>query len=117
MKKPVTTGASRNKKGQFVKGQSGNPSGRTPGTFSLVSILKHELQRVPKGQHIDYATAYIRKLLHKAIVEGDNHAQRLVINYIEGLPKQPVEHSGDMGLPYTIVIQKDDRGSTKTKSS
>lgn len=75
----------------FKKGQSGNSKGKPKGAFSLVAILRRELQKVPEGQKITYAEAFIKKLLQKGIIEGDTHSQRLVMNYIEGLPRQPID--------------------------
>lgn len=34
---------------------------------------------------------FIEKLLHKALIEGDFQAMKLIMNYVDGLPKQIIE--------------------------
>ena len=47
----------------FPKGVSGNPDGRPPGTFSLLTLLKQELQKVPEGQDKKtYADLIIKRI-------------------------------------------------------
>ena len=81
------------KGGKFKKGNPGG--GRTKGTFSLLSILKRDLQKIPpelKGkERKTYADILIKKQLHKAIVEGDEQSIKLIWNYIEGQPKGSLE--------------------------
>lgn len=71
----------------FKKGESGNPNGRPPGTFSLLTLLKNKLQEIPKDQQKSYAEGLINSMLNKAINEGDSQTQKLIWNYIEGLPQ------------------------------
>ena len=79
----------------FPKGISGNPKGKPKGTFSLISILKRELQKIPpelKGKERKmYAEILIKKQLHKAIIEGDEQSIKLIWNYVEGMPRQPID--------------------------
>src|SRR3990167_2667660 len=80
----------RNEKGQIIQGTA-NPYGRSKGSFSLITILKRQLQEIPpeykdKERKI-YADLLIKKQLHKAIIEGDVAMIRLIWNYIEGMPK------------------------------
>lgn len=77
----------------FQKGQSGNPNGRPKGSISLLEILRKELEEIPSGQleqRRNYAELLIKRMLHKAINEGDIQAQKLIMNYVEGLPYQPI---------------------------
>lgn len=102
---PENTGSNRDEKGRFIKGVSGNPDGKPIGAFSLIAILKQKLQECPKGmskkEKRTYAILLIEKMLTKAIKEGDNSTHRLILNYMEGMPKQAIEHSGE-------IIQKVD---------
>lgn len=79
----------RDEKGRFKPGISGNPDG--PPKFSLISILKEQLQTVPDGEKETYAVYLIKEVLKKAIQEGDHASQRMIMNYIEGMPKQSID--------------------------
>jgi len=85
----------RDEKGRLLPGNTANPNGRPPGSLSLVSILKNELQIVPEGEKVSRAIAIIRKIATQA-EEGDRHSQKLIMNYIDGMPRQNIglEHSG-----------------------
>ena len=85
---PEDTGLIRNEKGQFVPGVSGNPAGKPPGAYSLVAILKRQLQEIPEGRQKSYGEELIKAMLHKGIVEKDSTTHRLIMNYMEGMPLQ-----------------------------
>lgn len=94
-KEPEKQEITRDEKGRFVEGQSGNPDGRP--VFSLVAILKAELQKCPEGQDKKtYAELVVAKMLKEATTRGDHAQIKLIWNYIEGMPKQAVEHSGEV---------------------
>src|SRR3990167_9140777 len=80
---------------KWKKGQSGNLKGRPKDSFSLLTILKRELQRIPpelKGKERKiYADILVKKQLHKAIIEGDEQSIKLIWNYVEGMPKASLE--------------------------
>ena len=44
-----------------------------------------------QGQKRTFAEAYIEKVLYKALKDGDMKAIKLIINYVDGLPKQTIE--------------------------
>ncbi len=78
----------------FKKGYSGNPDGKPEGAFSLLSILRAELQKVPEEYKKDkktYADLIIKRMLADAIKKGDDQKIKLIWNYIEGMPKQNIE--------------------------
>ena len=102
-KQPNQTGKNRDEKGKFIKGMSGNPEGRPEGTFSLVSLLKDELQKnIPqkagKEEKITYALMLIKKALRKAVVDEDIQMIKDIFNRIDGMPKQNLE----LGVDETI---------------
>lgn len=72
----------------FKPGESGNPAGRPKGSLSLVDLLRNVLLSTPpdedprtRGQRL------VEKIADQANM-GDSSAQKLIMNYIEGLPKQ-----------------------------
>ena len=92
----------RTKDGKFVKGVSGNPLGRrvemTVKGFSLVKLLRNEMQKVPTGEQVSYANALVRQIMKQAM-GGDSKSQTLIMNYLEGLPRQSIEMTGRDGEP------------------
>lgn len=91
MKKvPENTGEIRNKKGQFPPGVSGNPAGKPPGALSITSLIKQELQKEAlntKGEKKQYIIFFIESMMKKAIEQGDHATQKMIWNYIDGMPK------------------------------
>ena len=101
--KPEKQGIARDEKGLFIKGVSGNPAGRP--VFSLVSILKAELQKCPEGQDKKtYADMLIQRIMKKAISDGDDAQIKNILQYVEGMPKQRLEHTGEEGGKIEIEI-------------
>ena len=96
--KPENTGTSRDKQGKFIKGVSGNIKGKPKGSFSLIAMLKAELQKCPQGQRKTHAYLLIQRILKKAIADGDDAQIKNILQYIEGMPKQfiDLEHSGEI---------------------
>jgi len=88
---PKSSGENRNPDGTFKEGVSGNPNGRPPGSLSLVKILKDELEKVPQGQQVSYAVAFIKKILHQALIDGDTNSQKMIMNYVDGMPLQKTD--------------------------
>ncbi len=84
-----------------------NKSGRPVGSgLNLTSSLKKKLEEVPEGQKSNYSELFIETLLHKALVEHDFQSLRLIINYVDGMPVQPIkgEFSGIRTLEVTITV-------------
>src|SRR3990167_7500733 len=104
----------RDDSGKFLKGHPDLGAGRPLGSFSLTEMLRREIQKVPEGQKLSYAEAFLRKMLSKAINEGDHASQRLIMNYLEGLPKQPIDiTSGGKPIPLLKGITDDTNNSSK----
>lgn len=78
----------RDGKGRFVKGVSGNPEGKPKGSVSIVAKIKEELAKTPEGQKASYLEALVKQILRKAIVEGNEGMIKLIVSYIDGMPKQ-----------------------------
>lgn len=94
---PETTGENRNPDGTFKGGVSGNPAGRPPGTLSITSLIAAELEKIPElknkeGKDVNpekkkWVQLFVERMLAQAIANGDRSTQKLIMNYIDGLPK------------------------------
>jgi len=89
----------------FKKGDKNiNKNGRPRGSgLKLTSLLKSELEKVPEGQKKTYSQLFINKLLQKGLIEGDFNTLKLIINYVDGLPK------GEIDLNNKIRLSVEDR--------
>lgn len=79
-----------------------NRQGRPKGSFSLTEILRRELQNVPpeyKSKKKTYAEILIKSILKKGIIDGDAKTQRLIMNYVDGLPTQNLNLGGQKDNP------------------
>lgn len=69
----------------YKPGQSGNPKGRPPKGYSITEWFREMFASSPEVKD-----ALGKSILKKAL-EGDTAAQRLVWNYIDGMPQQKVD--------------------------
>ena len=102
----LTEGEQRRNKNlkPFKKGESGNPAGRPKGSLSLTELLRNMLLTVPEGEDKrSHAERFVSKIIDQANA-GDSTAQKLVMNYIEGLPKQT----------FQVGVDKDSLGELTT---
>ena len=89
----------------FVKGQSGNPAGKPKGTRSFTTKVREALEKIADGKDYSYEEAFIKSILKKAIVDGDSSTQKLIWNYLDGLPVQRI--AGEEGEPLLIKVIQD----------
>jgi hypothetical protein len=95
----------RDEKGHFVGGVSGNPKGRP--VFSLITLLKAELQKCPEGQDKKtYADMLIQRIMKKAISDGDDQQIKNILQYVEGMPKQKLELDGEINIALVEFINE-----------
>lgn len=87
------TGEIRNEKGQFISGVSGNPNGRPKGSYSIVELIKKKLEEIPEGKDKTYGEYFVEQIMKKTVVEGDVQMMRDVINRVDGMPTQSIDHS------------------------
>lgn len=99
MENPEVTGVIQGRlpDGTFPPGVSGNPAGRPMGSKSFTTKVKEALEHIGDGNAVSYEEALIKKILHKAIVEGNEQMIKLMWNYIDGMPVQSNEFSGKGG--------------------
>ena len=77
----------------FKKGTSGNPNGRPPKGYSITEMMKKLLAtkvKDAKGRMVDPREAIGRSILKKAL-EGDVAAQKMVWQYMDGMPQQNID--------------------------
>ncbi len=100
-KAPEETGTKRDKKGKFVKGQSGNPEGRPEGSgVSITTEIKRRLELIPKGEKATNLQLLLDVILEEAIKKKDKTMITKIWNYIDGMPAQKL--IGDPDNPVTI---------------
>lgn len=80
----------------FKPGNNANPKGRPPKGYSITEWFQNMFTANPK----------VKEKLGQVIVQkamrGDPTALKLVWNYMDGLPKQAIEHSGEIKMPQPI---------------
>ncbi len=89
--------AIRDDQGKFVPGVSGNPNGRPPKGHSITDTIRAMMDEKPEIKR-----ALGQKVLQMAL-EGDGAALRLIWSYIDGMPKQTTELTGDPDNPLVII--------------
>lgn len=87
-----------NKATQFKPHNNANPNGRPPKGYSITEMMKSMLESTPELK------ASICKVIAKKALEGDITAVKMLWNYMDGMPKQPLEHSGQGGGPIQFVV-------------
>lgn len=74
----------RDDQGRFLPGVSGNPAGKPK--FSIVSIIKEKLERVPKGARKSVVEQMVEAYIVKALDDGV--AFRDLMDRFDGKPHQ-----------------------------
>ena len=89
----------------FVKGQSGNPNGRPKGSgISITTAIKNELNKVPAGQDkATYLDLLVKRIMKKAIQEGDQQTIKQIWNYVDGMPRQ--EGKMELDIPSGLLVK------------
>jgi len=93
-----TTNKQRGNNGNgFKEGISGNMKGRPLKGYSITEAFKTMLASSPETK------ANIVAAIHEKALSGDTTAQKLIWNYLDGMPKQSIEQTGEV----RIVISHD----------
>ena len=108
--KPENAGKSRNEKGQWVKGVSGNPKGKKKGTISILHDIKNKLKDVKENRPEEYEELIDYYWKNKRMRE-------LLIKMIDGMPKQSMDMNMDIKQALVEFIGgeggKDGKGEDK----
>lgn len=67
-----------------------NRNGRPPKGYSITEMFQEMLDSKPEVK-----SALTKAILSKAL-EGDTAAQRMIWQYMDGMPNQRIEHKGDV---------------------
>ena len=89
---------------KWEKGQSGNPDGRPKG-LSITALVKEELEKVPEGEKRTRVAEFVDKMLKKAVKDGDTVTQKMIWNYIDGLPRETKDVNLNLPKPLTDITK------------
>lgn len=91
----------------WKKGQSGNPKGAPKREWTWAGVLKEAAEEASKdGKTIKEHIA--RSLIREAL-QGNVLAVKAIMERMDGLPKQPMEHSGGVTITFDPSLKQDDR--------
>ena len=79
-----------NLKGPWKPGQSGNPKGRPVGSYSIIDVIRKRLMELTPDKKRTFMDALGDKIISGAM-NGSEASQRLILNYLEGMPKQGLD--------------------------
>jgi len=88
--------------GKFAPGNKIS-KGRPPG-WTLTSMMREKLESVPAGEKQSYADKLVQSVMDKALVERDHHSQKMIMNYIDGMPKEKGEV--DLNVKFVVDLGK-----------
>lgn len=87
--------------------KSPNPKGAPQKDESITFLMKKFLESCPEGQEKTYKQIFVEKAYAKAVKDGDVTAQKLIWNYIDGLPqgKLDLTTKGESIVPQDLEEQ------------
>lgn len=107
------------KKTQFKKGKSGNPAGKKKGTKSIKKTLKkllateinlaNPLKLNDAGEPENVFASTMEHMCNAQIVQainGNGNAFNNVVDRIEGMPDQKIQHKGKFKLDNKISMEQ-----------
>lgn len=87
---------------KFPPGVSGNPGGRPKKEWTWAGLLEAVGEEIETKSGQKFKDLVSRRLWVDA-VNGSLGAQKEIMNRMEGMPKQPTEHSADQTLQEVLV--------------
>ena len=83
---------------------SPNPKGAPQKDESITFLMRKFLQEIPPGQEKTNKQAFVDKVYAKAVKYNDIAAQKMIWNYIDGMPKQSTDMNLSGGISQSISI-------------
>lgn len=80
----------------WKKGQSGNPNGRPKKGYSITEWFQEMFTADPEAKD------KLGKAIYDKALKGDIAAQKIVWNYMDGMPQQKLDHTSG-GKPIAIL--------------
>jgi hypothetical protein len=85
----------------FKPGESGNPNGRPMGVKNFTTKIRDALLKIAvddEGKKTDYTyeQALVKTVLEKAIKGKDPNMIKLMWNYLDGMPSQQIDFTGEL---------------------
>ena len=104
----------------FKKGydENRNLDGRPEGSLSITILVRKALAEKPEGEDgKTYVEQFVQKLLDQAIKKGDTTTQKMIWNYIDGLPRETLDHTVHLVKPLATIddLRKDDSHEEDSK--
>jgi len=109
---PEATGEkqeSRNDKGQFVPGQSGNPDGRPKGSLGFATKWRIFLDKLAETNGVtpDDIEAELLAVAYKKAQKGDYNFWRDIFDRVYGKPSQPISGDSENPLEVEHILSED----------
>lgn len=97
----------RDEKGRLLPGNTANPAGRPKG-LSLTEVIKQRLKELsPDGKRS--ALEWMADNIIQDALDHDNSMRKLLWNYLDGMPPQPLVGANDENWkPIQIIISNQD---------
>lgn len=90
----------------YKPGESGNPNGRPPKGYSITEMMKEMLSSKPEVKET------LGKVIITKALEGDITAIKTVWQYMDGMPKQAIDHTSDgEKIVFNVVRGVDDKNT------
>ncbi len=100
-----SNGSKRNSKGQFTEGNT--EGGNKEGSLSITYLVRKALLEKPEGEdNKTYVQQFVKTMLDKAITKGDVVTQKMIWNYIDGLPRETKDINLNIPIPMMDVSKK-----------
>jgi len=85
----------RDEKGRYIKGKE-KTGGKEKGTISITSAFKRKLQQISKEKGKENLAEFIETIWNMATKDRNEAMIKLICNYVEGMPKQALDISGQI---------------------
>lgn len=98
-----------------------NREGRPLASRNFTTKVREALEKIGEGNATSYEEALIKSILHNAIVQKDVQAQRLIWNYLDGMPHQQTDITSGgekiMVIPSELINKNDTSSKSITDST